>query len=227
MTESTPSLGTAVLRNSVLLGLFAALTTALIAGIYLGTKAQIVTAERAAEAHQLLEIMPETLHNNSLVDDGFNIEDHRGLLGLREARRGYVAKVDDRVVGVILPATARDGYSGDIRLLVGVLADGSIAGVRVVSHRETPGLGDAIDLRKSSWILGFNDRSLGNPTQREWTVKKDGGVFDQFTGATITPRAVVEATRKALEYARLNRAQWYGENRLDDAQVTRQQEPTT
>jgi len=227
VTESTPSLGTAVVRNSVLLGLFAALTTALIAGIYLGTKEQIVAAERAAEARQLLEIMPETLHNNSLVDDSFSIEDSSGLLGLREARRGYIAKVDDRVVGIILPATARDGYSGDIRLLVGVLADGRVAGVRVVSHRETPGLGDAIDLRKSPWVLGFNDRSLNSPTPRDWTVKKDGGAFDQFTGATITPRAVVEATRKALQYAHLNRAQWYGENHLNDAQVTRNEEPTT
>ena len=215
------------MRNSVLLGLFAALTTALIAGIHLGTKEQIVAAERAAEARQLLEIMPEALHNNSLVDDSFTIEDSSGLLGLREARRGYVAKVDDRVVGVILPATARDGYSGDIRLLVGVLADGRVAGARVVSHRETPGLGDAIDLRKSSWILGFNDRSLSNPKPLDWTVKKEGGAFDQFTGATITPRAVVEATRKALEYARLNRTQWYGDDSLDDAQVTLTQEPTT
>jgi electron transport complex protein RnfG len=227
VTESTPSLGTAVVRNGVLLGLFAALTTALIAGIYLGTKEQIVAAERAAEARQLLEIMPETLHNNSLVDDSFSIEDSNGLLGLREARRGYIAKVDDRVVGVILPATARDGYSGDIRLLIGVLADGRVAGVRVVSHRETPGLGDAIDLRKSPWVLGFNDRSLNSPPPRDWTVKKDGGAFDQFTGATITPRAVVDATRKALEYARLNRAQWYGENHSNDGHATRNEEPTT
>ena len=109
-------------------------------------------------------------------------------------------------MGVILPATARDGYSGDIRTLVGVRSDGSVAGVRVVAHKETPGLGDKVDLRKSPWILGFNDRSLDNPALSQWSVSKDGGAFDQFTGATVTPRAVILATRRALEYAELNQA---------------------
>ncbi len=227
MSETPPSLRKAILRNSMLLGRVAAVTTVLIAGIYLNTKAQIVASERAAEARQLLEIMPESLHNNSLLDASFVIDDESQLLGLREVRSGYVAKFDGQTVGVILPATARDGYSGDIRLMVGILADGRVAGVRVVSHRETPGLGDGIDLRKSPWILGFDNRSLMNPSNRNWTVKKDGGAFDQFTGATITPRAVVEATRKALEYARLNRAQWYVDSLPEDPLITPSQEPTT
>ena len=112
----------------------------------------------------------------------------------------------NKVIGVILPATARDGYSGDIRALIGVRLDGSVAGVRVVAHRETPGLGDKVDLRKSDWILDFNERSLTNPVLSGWNVEKEGGVFDQFTGATVTPRAVILATRRALEYATLNAA---------------------
>jgi len=128
------------------------------------------------------------------------------LLGIRERRQGYRVRQGDAVVGVILPATARDGYSGDIRALVGVRRDGSVAGVRVVAHRETPGLGDKVDLRKSDWILDFNERSLVDPALSGWNVEKEGGVFDQFTGATVTPRAVILATRRALEYATLNAA---------------------
>jgi len=97
-----------------------------------------------------------------------------------------------------LPTVAPDGYSGDIKLIVGINLDGTIAGVRALSHKETPGLGDKVDLRKSNWILNFNGRSLLQPSIEQWAVKKDGGTFDQFTGATITPRAVVKSVKKAL-----------------------------
>jgi electron transport complex protein RnfG len=194
----------AISKNSVLLGLFAALTTALIAWTYLGTKDDIARAQREAEAKQLLEIFPAHTHDNALIDDTFTVAANQSLLNVREDKRAYRARRGDEVVGVILPATARDGYSGDISLLVGVHRDGRIAGVRVTSHRETPGLGDAIDTNKSKWILDFQDRSLLNPNSDGWRVRKDGGVFDQFTGATITPRAVVVATRKVLEYVDLH-----------------------
>ena len=92
--------------------------------------------------------------------------------------------------------------SGKINLIIGINRDGSLAGVRVLSHNETPGLGDKVDLKKSQWILGFNGKSLQNPTENLWTVKKDGGEFDQFTGATITPRAVVQQVRRTLEFFR-------------------------
>lgn len=192
--------------GGAVLALFAAITSLAIGWTYLGTKAQIELAVRRAEAQQLMEIFPRDTHDNELVDDTFVLEAETPLLGLRAERQGYRVRKDQRVVGVILPATARDGYSGDIRALIGVRSDGSIAGVRVVAHKETPGLGDKVDLRKSRWILGFNERSLGNPAIRDWTVSKDGGAFDQFTGATVTPRAVTLATRRALEYAELHRA---------------------
>ena len=191
------------LSGSVL-AVFAAITSVAIGWTYLATKDQIDMEVRRAEARQLLEIFPPETHDNDIVDDGFELIADTPLLGIREARQGYRVRRDDRVIGVILPATARDGYSGDIRALVGVRDDGTVAGVRLVAHRETPGLGDKVDLRKSDWILGFDNRSLSQPDLSGWNVEKDGGVFDQFTGATVTPRAVILATRRALEYARLN-----------------------
>lgn len=190
----------------MVLAFFAAITSLAIGWTFLSTQSEIELAERRAEARQLMEIFPEDTHDNELVDDTFVLEAETSLLGLRQERQGYRVRQGERVVGVILPATARDGYSGDIRTLVGVRSDGSVAGVRVVAHKETPGLGDKVDLRKSPWILGFNDRSLDNPALSQWSVSKDGGAFDQFTGATVTPRAVILATRRALEYAELNQA---------------------
>ena len=192
--------------SGTVLALFAAITSVAIGWTYLGTKAQIDLEVRRAEARQLLEIFPPGTHDNDIVDDVFEVAAETALLGIRETRQGYRVRQGSKVIGVILPATARDGYSGDIRALIGVRLDGSVAGVRVVAHRETPGLGDKVDLRKSDWILDFNERSLSNPAIVGWNVEKEGGVFDQFTGATVTPRAVILATRRALEYATLNAA---------------------
>ncbi len=197
---------TSIGLGGLVLAFFAAITSLAIGWTFLSTQSEIELAERRAEARQLMEIFPEDTHDNELVDDTFMLEAETSLLGLRQERQGYRVRQGERVVGVILPATARDGYSGDIRTLVGVRSDGSVAGVRVVAHKETPGLGDKVDLRKSPWILGFNDRSLDNPALSQWSVSKDGGAFDQFTGATVTPRAVILATRRALEYAELNQA---------------------
>ena len=118
----------------------------------------------------------------------------------------FIARQGDEVTAVIIPVVAPDGYSGRIELIVGVNRDGSVAGVRVLEHRETPGLGDKVDMKKSDWILGFEGRRLGDPPAEAWTVKKDGGVFDQFTGATITPRAVTAAVKRGLEYFEANRS---------------------
>lgn len=192
-----------ITKNAVLLGLFAIISTAIIAGTFIGTAPKIKANMREAEAKALLQIMPESTHDNSLLDDSQAVSDSE-LLGLREPRKLYIAKRAGRRVGVILPVTARDGYTGDIQLIVGIWEDGSIAGVRVLSHRETPGLGDAVDRKKSDWIDGFQSRSLTDPREALWKVKKDGGVFDQFTGATITPRAVTRSVKNALLYFREN-----------------------
>jgi electron transport complex protein RnfG len=192
-------LGQSITKNGLLLGLFAVVTTGVIAGTYLSTRGLVQDNIRAAEEHALLEIIPRDRHDNSMLDDAVALGDD-ALLGLREPRNAYRAKQNGEVVAVILPATARDGYTGDIDLIIGVNRDGSVAGVRVLSHRETPGLGDQIDYKKSQWVDGFIGRSLLNPKAEKWTVKKDGGVFDQFTGATITPRAVTAAVKRSLEF---------------------------
>ena len=112
----------------------------------------------------------------------------------------YVARKNGKAHTIILPVTAPDGYTANIDMIVGIKLDGSLAGVRVVNHKETPGLGDKIEAKKHPWILQFPGLSLLNPKEDSWAVKKDGGEFDQFTGATITPRAVVRAVRLALTF---------------------------
>ena len=203
-------LGKSMTRNSLLLALFAVATGLLLAGSYLMTKERIAAEIRKAEEKALLQVVPRERHDNSMLDDTLPVGPATAKLGLREDKRIYLAKSAGEVVAAIIPVTARDGYSGDIQLIVGVNADGTVAGVRALTHKETPGLGDKVDLAKSDWLLGFNGRSLDNPAADGWAVKKDGGVFDAFTGATITPRAVVGATRRALEYARENSAALYG-----------------
>jgi len=190
--------------SGTVLAAFAAITSLSIGWTYLRTEAQIEQEVRRAEARQLLEIFPAETHDNDIVDDTFSVAADTPLLGIREAREGYRVRRGKDVIGVILPVTARDGYSGDIRALVGIRNDGTVAGVRVVAHRETPGLGDKVDRRKSQWILGFENRSLNDPPPPAWAVKKECGVLDQFTGATVTPRAVIRAPRRALEYAVTN-----------------------
>ena len=142
-----------------------------------------------------------------MLDDSIAVGPKAAGLGLRSDKSIYVARQDGTAIAVILPVTAPDGYSGDIDLIVGINGDGSVAGVRTLAHRETPGLGDKVDLKKSDWILSFDGRSLSDPPPARWKVKKDRGAFDQFTGATITPRAVTAAVRRSLEYFHAHRAQ--------------------
>lgn len=194
-----------ILRNSVILGLFAVATVGMIAVTQQGTAERISEAQRRVQLSALNEIVPHDQHDNDLLTDSFTVQD-RQYLSLSAPAEAYRARQGDRVSAVILPVVAPDGYSGRIDLLVGIRADGSIAGVRSVSHRETPGLGDKIDASKSQWILSFNGKSLSMPIPDQWAVKKDGGQFDQFTGATITPRAVVKAVYQALNYFDEHRA---------------------
>ncbi|MEP5569947.1 MAG: electron transport complex subunit RsxG [Halioglobus sp.] len=203
-------IGQSITRNSILLGMFAIATGTLLAGSYLLTKDRIAEEARKAEEKALLQIVPRERHDNSMLDDTLPVGPQITELGLRDDKRIYLAKKGSNVVAAIIPATARDGYSGDIDLIVGVNADGSVAGVRALSHKETPGLGDKVDLAKSDWILSFDGKSLSDPAPSGWAVKKDKGDFDSFTGATITPRSVVAATRRVLEYAAANSETLYG-----------------
>ena len=197
--------GVSIAVNFAGLTVAAAITSIAVSWVYCSTKAQIEYQVRREQANKIFELFPEYEHDNRVIDDTFMVESETSLLRTREAEEGFRVRKTGAVVGVILPATARDGYSGDIRTLVGIRLDGSISGVRVVSHHETLGLGDLVDLRRSDWVRGFDNRSLTDPPPIGWNVKKNGGVFDQFTGATITPRAVIHATRRALEYANLHK----------------------
>ena len=208
-------IGQSITRNSILLGMFAIATGTLLAGSYLLTKDRIAEEARKAEEKALLQIVPRERHDNSMLDDTLPVGPEITELGLRISKRIYLAKQGSAVVAAIIPATARDGYSGDIDLIVGVNADGSVAGVRALSHKETPGLGDKVDLAKSDWMLGFDGKSLSSPEPSGWAVKKDKGEFDSFTGATITPRSVVAATRRVLEYAAANTKTLYGTSAQD------------
>jgi len=193
-----------VIRSSALLGIIALLGTALLAGVNELTHERIVEQEKRRVLQQLNEIVPTASYNNDLLEDMIEIEDE-AFFRHPAAVRVYRARMDGQPVAVMMLVTAPDGYNGDIRLLAGIDAGGTVLGVRVVSHRETPGLGDPIDIEKSDWILGFRNKSLHNPEAGGWAVKRDGGQFDQFTGATISPRAVVRAVHNTLLYFEANR----------------------
>ena len=197
-------LGKSIRFNSIALGLFALVTAALLATTNLGTKDRIAEAKREVAKRALLEIVPLERHNNDLLVDTLDIPPtYLPTLGIKNGQIN-IARKGDKLVAVIVPTVAPDGYNGDIQMIVGINVggdiDGTVAGVRVISPRETPGLGDKVDLKKNDWILGFNGKSLTNPKPEGWKVKKDNGAFDQFTGATITPRAVVQQVLKTLQY---------------------------
>ena len=192
-----------ILKSAAALGLVAVIGTSLLTGVDVLTADRIAAQERRVILEQLGQIIPRE-YDNSLLEDRivFSDENHFPKSQLVTA---YRARLKNQPVAVVLKFNAVNGYNGNISLLAGINADGTLRGVRVISHKETPGLGDAIEIEKSNWINGFTGKSLKNPEPGLWTVKRDGGAFDQFTGATITPRAVVDAVKLALEYFDLQR----------------------
>jgi electron transport complex protein RnfG len=207
MTVALPEISRSMLKNSLVLGLFAIATVGLVAVLQQATAGRIANAEREAQVRALSEILPQGSYDNHLLDNSIQLDDP--LLGNKSPQTAYIALKDGQPSAVILRATAPDGYSGAIHLLIGIQADGRLAGVRVLKHRETPGLGDKIELAKSAWIRSFDGKSLSTPNTDGWAVKKDQGEFDQFAGATITPRAVVKAVHKALQYFDANQQQLF------------------
>ncbi|HEB93928.1 MAG TPA: electron transport complex subunit RsxG [Gammaproteobacteria bacterium] len=186
-------------RSALVLGLFALVGGGLVAYIDQLTAPHIEEAERAYTLRSLHAVIDPALHDNDIFRDMITVHDPR-LLGSDKPVPVFRARRDGKPVAVAIMSVAPDGYVGPIKLLVGIHADGTLAGVRVLSHKETPGLGDRIEDRRSDWILAFDGRSLGDPQRKGWRVQRDGGIFDQFTGATITPRAVVKAVYNTLTY---------------------------
>jgi len=186
-------------KTAMVMIAFTIVGTLSLAIIHQTTEAPISKAEAAVRMALFAQILVPELHDNDLLQDEIKLP-AGGDLGNRDETSIYRARLKDKPSAVILEATAPDGYSGDIKLLVAIKADGEIAGVRVLTHKETPGLGDYIDIAHSEWIKQFDGQSLVKRNDEAWFVKKDGGQFDFTTGATITPRAVVKAVHKVLKF---------------------------
>jgi electron transport complex protein RnfG len=175
-------------------------------GIVLAISDSITVDDIAARAledrlNSLSQVIPDSIHDNNLVADAITMKNERNkeITVYRATREGKVTGVAYEIFG--------SGYAGEMKLMLGLDAQGKILGVRVIAHKETPGLGDKMEEKKGDWILRFTGLNLGNPPPDKWKVKKDGGQFDQFAGATITPRGVVDAIRKGLELFAANQAQ--------------------
>ncbi len=182
--------------------MFAVIGVGLVAFTYQATKDQIAENERQALLNSLNALVPAESIDNDIVTDLTTVSD-QGKLGTAETTV-YLGRKANKPVAAVFTSIAPDGYSGQIKLLVAILANGKLGGVRVVAHKETPGLGDKIEVEKSDWIHSFKDKSLGNPDLAKWKVKRDGGIFDQFSGATITPRSIVKAVKNTLLYYKNN-----------------------
>ena len=199
-------------KTALTLIAFALVFTALLVYVFNLTEAPIEQAEAKARLSLFGQIVPPNTHDNDLLKDAITIAP-AALLGNTQAIIANRARINRAPQAVILEAIAHDGYSGDIKLLIAIKYDGSIAGVRVLKHKETPGLGDYIDILKGNWIKLFDGESLIKVGNEGWNVKKDGGQFDYMAGATITPRAVVKAVHKTLQYFEANKQSLFAESK--------------
>jgi electron transport complex protein RnfG len=203
--------------TAVTMVIFALIGTALLAYIFNITREPIEKSEAEARMALFRQILPDEHYygNAKSKDDKQHADDDNllenvveiapnDLLGNKTPSKAYIAKQDHKFAAVILEAIAHDGYSGDIKLLIAIRADGTVSGVRVLTHKETPGLGDYIDIAHGNWIKLFDNESVEKTPAEQWKVKKDSGKFDYMVGATITPRAVVKAVAKALQFYEQN-----------------------
>jgi electron transport complex protein RnfG len=188
--------------SAIILAAFAILGSSLVGFSYESTHEQILQNQRETLRRQINEVFPEAQHDNIVIDDVVSIKDDE--LGGDEVKV-YRATLKQTPTGLIYSPVTADGYSGDILLTIAINENNQVTGVRVLQHKETPGLGDKIETRRSDWIKSFDGTSLTSPRSEKWAVKRDGGYFDQFTGATITPRAVVKAVKNTLQYHQLNK----------------------
>jgi len=184
--------------------IFSLVASAALSISYFLTKTPIEESDARAKRMFLNQVVPSNLYDNNLVKDTISVEPN-ALIGNKKNIDIYRAKKNNQVIAVIIETIAPDGYSGEIKTLVGVDQKDKILGVRVITHKETPGLGDYIEVDKSHWIKNFNLKSLDEMGEKEWAVKKDGGDFDYVSGATITSRAVIKSTYKSLLYVKENK----------------------
>jgi electron transport complex protein RnfG len=209
MSEVSTSQST--LKAALKLLVFAVVGTAALAFTFNLTRDRIVKSEEAEKLGLIKQIVPAAWFDNDIVKDTLAVPPSKQL-GTTRPGIAYRARLQGKPSAVVLEAVAPDGYSGRINLIVSIRADATISGVRVVQHKETPGLGDYIEFAKNRWISLFDGASHGRYKEGDWKVKKDGGQFDYMAGATITPRAVVKAVHKTLHYFEENREQLFAES---------------
>ncbi|GAB4115891.1 MAG: electron transport complex subunit RsxG [Sideroxydans sp.] len=192
------------LQTAVNLVFFAIIGTVLLTATYALTRDTIAATVEAAKLKLISQLLPPDSYDNDIMRDTLALPADK-LLGTEEASLAHVARRQGKPVAVVLEVVAREGYAGDIQMVLAIRSDGTVSGVRVINHKETPGLGDYIDIAKSDWIRQFEGRARGKDA--DWKVKKDGGQFDSMAGATISPRAVVKASHLALQYFDVHRDQ--------------------
>ena len=192
------------------LAAFALMASVLLGFADLATRDEIKLRLEEDLKASLEEVVPADIHDNDLLADTVTLPSADANIGAAETTV-YIAKKQGKVTAVSFKFIAPDGYSGPISLVMGIDRNGEILGVRVIAHTETPGLGDKIELNKSKWVLGFNGKSLDNLSPAQWAVKKDGGVFDQFAGATITPRKTTQAIKRGLDFFKAHRNELVGQ----------------
>jgi len=214
-----------VALSALVLALFAMIGTGLVAYTEKATRGKIREAERQAMLDNLHAVLNPSRYNNVLYTDLIMVTSKQ-FLGSAKPVPVFRARMDGTPVALILSPVAPDGYGGAIRMLVGVDIEGKVTGVRILAHHETPGLGDGIEERRSNWVHEFDGKSLENPSESKWRVKRDSGFFDQFTGATITPRAVVKAVKNTLLYVQQNQPQLFAQaSPAQEAQAQQQKSP--
>lgn len=190
-----------MLKTLLTLGLIGLLAAALLSGVHLATRDRIASEQQRQALATLNQLVPESEYDNALVEDRFSA----WISGLAAPAILYRARKNGDPVALLADVTTPHGYSGDIRLLIGLAPNGEVIGVRVLEHRETPGLGDQIESKRSDWIRQFTGKSLGDPPAQAWAADRRGGAFDTLSSATITSSAVIEAVRNVLA--------WYAANR--------------
>lgn len=207
-----------VIRSGATLTLIAAVCTALVAFTYQVTHARIAANERAWLEQSLQPALSGLFFDSGVSESVMTIPAPHELPGSEDAVV-YRVYSGESPVAALFVVSARDGYAGAIRMLVGIDIEGAVSGVHVLSHRETPGLGDRIETSKSDWVRQFDGRSLNNPVASGWKIRRDGGDFDQLTGASVTPRAVVKAVKKTLQYFDANAVTIFAAAADDDEEV--------
>lgn len=193
-----------VIKGGATLAVIAAVCTAMVAFTYRLTGERIAANEQAWLEQSLQPALSGLFFDSGVSESKLTVRAPHELPGSEDSVI-YRVYSGEAPVAALFVVSARDGYAGAIRMLVGIGMDGAVTGVHVLAHRETPGLGDRVETSKSDWVRQFDGRSLADPRIESWKIKRDGGYFDQLTGASVTPRAVVKAVKETLLYFEANR----------------------